>query len=94
MNIISTVLTEPSKTTDPVPEDALDAIKRQSVSQLGNHLFTFITRASLSISEDFHYYAKEPKPTWAHVWRIGWVRHSRNIMLLEFPLDLRSAITH
>jgi hypothetical protein len=54
-------------------------------------------RMKLLILQDSFQHLEEPKVAWTRVWRIGWVRQSCNVMLVEFwrdfwPIELSMCI--
>jgi hypothetical protein len=65
-------------------KDALDLIDYDVIPGHRNRLFYFIMRMKFSILQDFCQHPEEPKVARAQVSRIGRVRQSCNMMLVEF----------
>jgi hypothetical protein len=86
-NVLSPVLNDPFKSVHSIMKDALDLIECEVIPGHLNCLFNFIMRMKLSIRQDSFQHPEEPKVAWAQVWRIGWVRKSCNVMLVEFWHD-------
>jgi hypothetical protein len=68
-------------------KDALDLIKYEVIPGHRNRAFNFIMRMKLLILQDSFQYAEKPKVARAQVRRIGWVRQSCNVILVEFWQD-------
>jgi hypothetical protein len=67
-NILSSILSDPGKTPDPVPEHALDVVKSEVIPYLCNRVLNFITRGKLLISQDLLSHPKEPKVARVDIW--------------------------
>jgi hypothetical protein len=82
-NVLSPVLNNPFKSVHSIVKDALDLIECEVISGHCNCLFNFIIRMKLSVLYNSFQHPEEPKVARAQVSRIGLVRQSCNVILVE-----------
>jgi hypothetical protein len=67
-NIIFTILGDPGKTPNSVPEHVLHVVKSEVIPYLCNRVLSVINRGKFSISQDLLEHPKEPKVARAYIW--------------------------